>query len=151
MEGDNPENNGIAPTESPAAEDSSRVIDGVLADILESDASSKEKAKVVEMMMMSSSQQMMTNGQSDISDKITEEHITKYLDGAEKNMTLGFKEETNKKWYNLAMVLLAIIILIFLVIFLKDTPDLLDKLITGIFSLIAGAIGGYGYGKNKSD
>lgn len=151
MVDDNPENNGITPTESPSVEDSSSVIDDVLVDILDSDASSQEKAKVVEMMMMSSSQQMMTNGQPDISDKITEEHITKYLDGAEKNMTLGFKEETNKKWYNLALIVLAIIILVFLVIYLKDTPDLLDKLITGIFSLIAGAIGGYGYGKNKSN
>ena len=38
-----------------------------------------------------------------------------------------------------------------LVILLKDNPDVLEKVIYAGGGLIAGAFGGYGYGKNKRE
>lgn len=41
--------------------------------------------------------------------------------------------------------------IIVIIIFLKDTPDVMEKIIYTAGGLIAGALGGYGFGKTKKD
>lgn len=59
-------------------------------DIIDSESKEPEVIETSQMMAMLS---QISSG-NDFSDKITTEHITKYLDGAEKSMTLAFEEKS---------------------------------------------------------
>lgn len=105
-----------------------------LEDILESVP--PEHRKVIERMMISSSIQMrsISSPETAVMKKLTPDHISKYLDGAELEMK------------NRAMVFF-----ILLVILLKDIPDVMEKIIYIVGGVVIGAFGGYGFGKNRND
>ena len=51
------------------------------------------------------------------------------------------------------MVILLIVVafIIILISMLKDKPDIMEKVLYASGGLIAGALGGYGFGKSKRD
>lgn len=116
-------------------------------DIIDSESKEHELIESSQMMAMLS---QISSG-NDFSDKITTEHITKYLDGAEKNMTLTFEEKKQSKYFILALASIASIVFITLVVILQDKPDVLEKLIYTVGGLFAGFAGGYGLGKRRED
>ena len=116
-------------------------------DIIDSESKEPEVIETSQMMAMLS---QISSG-NDFSDKITTEHITKYLDGAEKNMTLAFEEKKHSKYFILALAILVSIVFIILVVILQDKPDVLEKLIYSVGGLFAGFAGGYGLGKKRED
>lgn len=94
-------------------------------DVIDSESKEHELIETSQMMAMLS---QISSG-NDFSDKITTEHITKYLDGAEKNMTLTFKEKDNSKKFILCLAIIVSVVFITLVLILQDKPDILEKLI----------------------
>jgi hypothetical protein len=83
--------------------------------------------------------------------KITEEHISKYLDGAELEMKNSYAEKFQKKVFTFLTMLIAMIFFIVIIVLLKDKPDIMEKVLYAVGGVIAGAFGGYGLGKKQSD
>ena len=113
------------------------------------DSESKEH-ELIEMSQVMATLSQISSG-TDFSDKITTEHITRYLDGAEKNMTLAFEEKKHSKYFILALAIIVSIVFIILFVILKDKPDVLEKLIYSVVGLFTGFAGGYGLGKKRED
>ena len=113
------------------------------------DSESKEH-ELIEMSQVMATLSQISSG-TDFSDKITTEHITWYLDGVEKNMTLAFEEKKHSKYFILALAIIVSIVFIILVVILKDKPDVLEKLIYSVGGLFTGFAGGYGLGKKRED
>lgn len=89
--------------------------------------------------------------QNAISEKITPEHITQFLDGSKVEMEHRYEEKKQRKIFLGLMALLVMGVLIAIIVILKDTPDIMEKIIYAVGGLIAGAFGGYGIGKNNQD
>ena len=107
----------------------------------------KQIIKKLEFGMMGVSHLSQEN---EVAKKINETHITNYLDGAREQMHNDYKERHEKKIFTVILVSLALIFFIVIIILLKNTPDILEKIIYSVASLIAGAFGGYGLGKRNS-
>ena len=101
--------------------------------------------RTFEMGMMSVSQE------NEIAKKINGEHIASYLDGMQENMRNRYKEKREQKIFNAVMVAVVLIFFTVIIVLLKDTPDVLEKIVWSVSGLVAGAIGGYGAGRLKSN
>ena len=86
-----------------------------------------------------------------IASKINEDHISRYLDASEKNMVKGYQERRDTKIFVGAMVVVGLVAFGIFICLLKDNPQVMEKVLYSVGSLIAGAFGGYGYGKSKSE
>ncbi|MCI8293667.1 MAG: hypothetical protein HFH53_09090 [Hespellia sp.] len=83
--------------------------------------------------------------------KITPDHISQYLDGAELEMKNSYAEKFHRKIFTFSTMIVSMIFFVILVILLKDNPDVMEKVIYTVGGVVVGAFGGYGFGKNKSD
>lgn len=121
-----------------------------LEDVLES--VTPEHRKVIERMMISSSIQMrsISSPETAVMKKITPDHISKYLDGAELEMKNSYQEKFHRKIFIFTTMVVAMIFFIVLVILLKDNPDVMEKVIYTAGGIVAGAFGGYGFGRNRN-
>ena len=112
-----------------------------LEDVL--DSVPPEHRKVIEKMMISSSVQMrsMVSPETTVMKKLTSEHISRYLDGAELEIKsiYFFNNDCRNGFF------------IIIVVLLKDTPDIMEKFIYTVGGVVIGAFGGYRFGKNKND
>lgn len=84
-----------------------------------------------------------------IAKKINEDHITNYLDGAKLQMQNDYKERHERKIFILILVALALLFMIGIIFLLNDEPNILEKIIYSVVSLVAGAFGGYGVGRHS--
>lgn len=123
----------------------------ILDDILENIP--PEHRKSVEKMIISSSVQMrgIISPESHVMNRITSEHISDFLRVSEQEMRLGYQDEKQKRIITLVTVIFAMIFFIAIIILLKATPDVMEKIIYAAGGLVAGAFGGYGYGKHKRE
>lgn len=87
--------------------------------------------------------------ENEIAKKIGPEHITEYLAGARENMQNTFKERHESKIFTALLVALALVFFVVIIILLRENSDLLEKIIYSVGGLIAGAFGGYGFGRHK--
>ena len=112
-----------------------------------------EQRKIIERMMISSSVQMrsITSPETTVMKKLTSDHISKYLEGAELEMKNSYAEKLHRKIFTFLTMIVAMIFLVILVVLLKDTPDVMEKIIYIVGGVVIGAFGGYGFGKNRSD
>ncbi|MGN0606968.1 MAG: hypothetical protein ACI4JM_10640 [Oscillospiraceae bacterium] len=107
-------------------------------------------------MIMKTSMSMLNMSASNhlenpITKKITEEHISSFLDASKQNMELDYKEKKQNKIFVGLIILAVMIFIVVLILLLKNTPELMEKIIYTFVGLITGIIGGYGVGKNKGD
>ena len=123
-----------------------------LEDVLESVP--PEHRKVIERMIISSSVQMrrsLPSPETAVMKKLTPDHISKYLDGAELEMKNSYAEKFHRKVFTFLTMIVAMVFFIFLVILLKDNPDVMEKIIYTVGGVVVGAFCGYGFGKNRND
>ncbi len=110
-----------------------------------------KERKVIEQHMFSMVQMRgVASPETAVMKKITEEHISKYLDGAELEMKNSYTEKFQKKVFTFLTMLFAMIFFIVIIILLKDKPDIMEKVLYAVGGVIAGAFGGYGLGKNHN-
>lgn len=83
--------------------------------------------------------------------KITPEHIDKYLDGTKLELQESYKEKHERKIFNLLILIVALVFIIVLTWMLKDNEAILEKILYTLGGLVAGAFGGYGYGKKSNE
>ena len=112
----------------------------------------EEMRKEIEKLMVSSIQMRgMISPENNISKKITEEHITQYLDGAREEMNNNYIEKKHSKIFLFLTMLISMGFFIAVIAMLKDKPDVMEKIIYTVGGIVAGAFGGYGFGKRKKD
>lgn len=133
------------------AEDEDELEEAKLDEVLEN--VSPEQRKIIERMMISSSVQMrsVSSPETAVMKKITSDHISKYLDGAELEMKNSYAEKFHKKVFAFLTMIIAMVFIILIVILLKDKPDIMEKIIYTVGGVVIGAFGGYGFGKNRDD
>lgn len=83
--------------------------------------------------------------------KITPEHIDKFLDGSKLELQESYKERHERKIFQFLIFTVALIFIGVLAWMLKDKEDLLEKILYTLGGLVAGAFGGYGYGKKSGE
>ena len=77
-----------------------------------------QERKVIERMMVSSFQMRgVSSPETAVMKKITEEHITKYLEGAEIDMKNSYTEKFHKKVFTFLTIVVAMIFLLLLFYF----------------------------------
>lgn len=110
---------------------------------------SVDKAVKEETFMAHVMQIMGSNG----SYKPTERQIDKILELQEKGMDYTYKERTNFSpalITEIGLILLIVLTFFGLLFFVKQAaPEYLGETITGFIGVLAGGLGGYGYGKVK--
>lgn len=109
--------------------------------------------RVIEQHMFSMIQMRssVSSPETAVMKKNTEEHISKYLDGAELEMKNSYAEKFQKKVFTFLTMLIAMIFFIVIIVLLKDKPDIMEKVLYAVGGVIAGAFGGYGLGKKQSN
>lgn len=91
-----------------------------------------------------------TSPETELFKKVTPEHITHYLDDSRDNMHLGYKDRTQNRVFKGFLVVVGMVAFIVIIVLLKDKPDILEKVLYAAGGLVAGAFGGYGFGKKNS-
>lgn len=110
-----------------------------------------EGRKVIERMIISSSIQMrsISSPETVVMKKLTSDHISKYLDGAELEMKNNYTEKFHRKVFIFLTMIIVMVFFILLVLILKDKPEVMEKIIYTVGGVVIGAFGGYGFGKHK--
>ena len=112
----------------------------------------EEHKKTIQKLIISSIQMRgMISSENEVAKKITEEHITQYLEGSKLEMENSYEEKKHKKILVFLTIFLTMAFIVVIILLLKDIPDIMEKIIYTIGGLVAGAIGGYGFGKFKND
>ena len=112
----------------------------------------EEHKKTIQKLIISSIQMRgMISSENEVAKKITEEHITQYLEGTKLEMENSYEEKKHKKILVFLTIFLTMAFIVVIILLLKDIPDIMEKIIYTIGGLAAGAIGGYGFGKLKND
>jgi len=109
----------------------------------------KEMRKVVSAFQSMSVVGMTGPAESSISKKITEEHISKWLDINNEGMHLADKEKSRNHWRTIVIVLVLAVLAAIVLFLYRDQPDMVEKILYAVGGLTAGLFGGYGYGKTK--
>lgn len=121
-----------------------------LRDILE-DIPQEAQHKVKSIIGMSMRMGGVISPQLELMKKMTPEHVSEFLQGQREASNNEFKESRDSKFF-MAFVLTAVLIfVVIIVVLLKDKPDIMEKVLYTIGGLITGLVGGYGFGKTRSD
>ena len=112
----------------------------------------ENERKVIEKLMVSSVQMSgRLSPQNAISKKITEEHITQYLDGAREDMQNSYAEKKQNKIFAFLVLLMTMVFFVVIILIHKDKPEIMEKILYTLGGLVAGAFGGYGFGKKRNE
>lgn len=111
----------------------------------------KHKKTIQKLIISSIQMRGMISSENEVAKKITEEHITQYLEGTKLEMENSYEEKKHKKILVFLTIFLTMAFIVVIILLLKDIPDIMEKIIYTIGGLAAGAIGGYGFGKFKND
>lgn len=111
-----------------------------------------EHRKMIEKMVISSVRMRgVVSPENAVMKKISGEHITQYLKGAEEEMKNSYEEKFQKKVFIFLTMLVAMVFFIIIIVLLKDSPDVMEKVLYAVGGVIAGAFGGYGLGQRKRE
>jgi len=106
--------------------------------------------KEVRSMMRYSFSMMNANmREPSLADKFTPENIDKALDIQKDGMQLEHKDNNTNRLFMLAVILVIAAIIVTILVLFRDNPDMVEKILYAAGGLLAGAVGGYGYGKSK--
>ncbi len=89
--------------------------------------------------------------QLELMKKMTPDHISEFLQGQREATKYQFKENRENKIFLGFILIIALVFVIIVILLLKATPEIMEKVLYTAGGFVAGIIGGYGYGKTKSD
>jgi len=92
-------------------------------------------------------------GPGQIGDKLTAEHISTILDINRHRIGLARASEKEGRWLHLAALFLfcGFVLLLVSILLSSGNDQLTEKVLLGIITVVAGAMGGYGIGRSLSD
>ena len=105
--------------------------------------------EVKKMIGMSMQMGGVISPQLELMKKMTPEHVTKFLEGQQEASNNQFKEKRDNKIFMGTILFVVLVFVVVLVILLKNSPDILEKVLYSLGGLVAGLLGGYGYGKTQ--
>ena len=120
-------------------------------EILDSILNEEGGKQKLEMLLKEESFYAELSERDSISNKITSDHITKYLESSEKNMEKSFEDNDKQRKFILYIVVIGIVAMLIIIFMLKKEKEILNYVLTSLVSLLAGAFGGYGVGKSKNN
>lgn len=94
---------------------------------------------------------MQNSSESTVSKKINEEHISTYLKDSGENMRLSHKSQTQNRIFAFLIAVLLVAFFCFIILVFKNNPDVVEKIIFTAGGAIVGGLGGFGFGKSKSE
>lgn len=86
-----------------------------------------------------------------LAQKLSPEHITQMMKNEEANEVRKHQRYLWTLAVRTITIFLLVALLVFCIIYLRESKELLTHLITGLISLLAGAFGGYGYAMQKGE
>lgn len=112
----------------------------------------EDKKKIIEEQMFSFMQMgsSISSPETEVMKKLTSEHLTVYMDIMREDMQNRYAERKHNKVFAIVALILLMAFVIGIIILLKSNPNVMEKVIYAAGGLIAGALGGYGFGKRKS-
>lgn len=115
------------------------------------DISTEEKHTIKKMVGMSMQMGGVISPQLELMKKMTPDHITEFLEGQREATRCQFKESRDSKIFCGFILLVALSFIIVLIVLLRDIPETMEKVIYAAGGFAAGIVGGYGFGKTRSD
>ena len=100
---------------------------------------------------------LLMQGQSkSLVDRMNPEHVTQALENEKQAelhqfqiAELEHRDNNNNRLFLLALVLVVTGIIVTILVLFRSNPEMVEKILVAVGGLIAGAIGGYGFGKSK--
>lgn len=130
--------------------DTSDTIEQELDAIL--DGISKEDRHAVRRVMgMSMQMGGVISPQLELMKKMTPDHISEFLQGQREATKFQFKENRENKIFFCIILIIALAFVILVIQLLKDTPDIMEKVLYTAGGFVVGVIGGYGFGKTRNN
>lgn len=111
----------------------------------------ESRGEVKKMIGLSMQMGGVISPQTELMKKMTSEHVTAFLEGQREANNNQFKESRESKILAASLAFMVMVFIIVLIVLLRDKPDILEKILYTSGGLIAGAVGGYGFGKTKKD
>lgn len=105
----------------------------------------------VKKMMMSMSMGGVMSPSIELMKKLTPEHVSEFLIGQREAVNNQFKESRDSKVFLGISLVVILSFVVILVVLLKDSPDILEKVLYTLGGLITGLLGGYGFGKSRGN
>lgn len=124
------------------------VMDAILGNI---PVSEEDRPEIKKMIGMSMQMGRVISPEMEIMKKMTPEHITEFLETQKQAMQNEFKESKDTKIFLVVVLIIFLVFIIALVVLLKDKPDILENVLYTLGGLIAGVLGGYGFGKTRGN
>ena len=109
----------------------------------------EKSKKIIEQMMISTIQMKSESPETITAHNITPEHITKFIDGANKEAEYFYKDKRQTRWFVLAVIAVLLVFTLVIINMLRDKPEIMEKVLYSIGGFVAGLAGGYGFGKTK--
>ena len=76
-------------------------------------------------------------------------HIDKVLDYGNEQAKREDSQQTQSKWMAFGGCILFLALVVFLVVFLKDSPTILAPVLSAVAGLVSGFMAGFGVGKRS--
>lgn len=84
-----------------------------------------------------------------IMEKLTGEHLTEIIRNAESESRREHRSALENRVFILLVTVIGLVFFGFIIVQLKDKPDVMEKVLFTVGGIIAGAFGGYGIGTKK--
>lgn len=126
--------------------DIEKVVDHMMEGVPEEDKHDFKK-----MVAMSMQMGMVSSPGAELMKKMTPENVSEFIRAEERSDERKLKKDSYAMILKAFFALLAAIFVLIIIYMLKGQPDLLEKVIPPLITLVAGALGGYGVGKSQRD
>lgn len=137
---------------TPCADPAESMIPEEISEVLK-DVPHEAREVLRQFMVVQSSMVSRVSPEAEVTKKVTGDHITQMLQTNDKAMEHTFKDLNHKRFFTFGSGVLGLIALIAIIMLLRDDPDLMEKVLTIVFSGGLGVAGGFGIGyvKGKKD
>lgn len=109
----------------------------------------EHREQVRHMWGMHMSMTTRTSPQMEMMKKLTPETLDKMIENEGKEAEMEYRDRNGARWATLIMILIGALFLLGMIYLLKEDTEVLKEIVVPFVTLIAGALGGYGFGYSK--
>lgn len=120
-------------------------------DTLLSNIQGEDRHTVRKMIGMSMQMGGVISPQLELMKKMTPDHISEFLQGQREATKFQFKENRENKIFFGIILIIALVFVVIVILLLKDTPEIMEKILYTAGGFVLGVLGGYGFGKTRNN
>lgn len=113
------------------------------------DMPEEHRAQVRQMFSVHTAMMTRTSPQAEMMKKISPETLDKMIENEARETAMEYRDRNSARWATIIMLVIGAAFLIAVVYFLREDPEILKEIVVPFVTLIAGALGGYGFGYSK--